>query len=86
MVLGCPARVCPQEQPDQFGQAQLPLRRPLDQREERPQLLLGGHQRGKAGAQQARRIGDGDAGLAAPGVGGLGHAGTTAPELSRLMV
>jgi hypothetical protein len=41
------------EQADHFGNPQLPFRRPLDQREERPQLLLRRDQGGEAGAQQA---------------------------------
>ena len=72
------------EQRGEFAQSQLPGTGPLDQREQRAELALGGDQRGKGGAQDVALTADKQSRFAAHGVGQT-HVGATAPELSSTM-
>jgi hypothetical protein len=70
------------EQCRHLGQLELPRARAFDQREQWPEFFLGGDQGSKTGSQGVRHACYDDGGLAAQRI----HAGTTAPELSRLSV
>ena len=74
------------EQDGEFVQRQPPVRRALDQREQRPQLGFGRDQRGKARPQHKHRAANAKLRLAAQPIRSRTHRLTTAPLDSRFSV